>query len=101
MSAPVAERPRTRQARRDVSINLRASIQERELFDRAASVIGTSRTEFMLESARIRATDVLLEQTSFMLNQDSYAAFIKLLDEPVPPTAKLRQLLNKKAPWEK
>lgn len=101
MPNAVTERPRTRQARRDVSINLRASIQERELFDRAASVIGTSRTEFMLESARMRAADVLLEQTSFMLDKASYAAFIKLLDEPAPPTAKLRRLLNKKAPWEK
>ena len=101
MSTAVAEKPRRRQARRDVSINLRASVQERELFDRAAAVMGTSRTEFMLESARMRAADVLLEQTSFMLDKDGYAAFIKLLDEPAPPTAKLRQLLNKKAPWEK
>lgn len=101
MSSEVKERPRARSTRRDVSINLRASAQERDLFDRAASVIGTTRTEFMLESARLRATDVLLEQKLFVLEKNSYAAFIKLLDEPAPPTAKLRRLFSKKAPWEK
>ena len=57
--------------RRDATINLRLSEKVRDLIDTAASVSGTTRTEFVLESARRRAIDVMLDQRLFALEADN------------------------------
>ncbi len=87
-------------AKRDVTINVRASAETRDLIDRAAAAAGRSRTDFILESARTKAADVLMDQTLFVLDERKYAAFMRILDNPPPPNAKLRALLADKAPWE-
>lgn len=87
--------------RRGVTINLRASAHLRDLIDRAAAVLGQNRSEFMLDSARLRAEDVLLDQKLFSLDEEQYQNFLNLLDEPPKPTEELRKLLSAKAPWEK
>ena len=87
--------------RRDVTINLRASPQVRELIDMAARVLGKTRSEFMLDSAKQRAEDVLLDQRLFLLNEKEFDAFMNLLDEAPKPTAELRALLKAKTPWQK
>ena len=87
--------------RRGVTINLRATARIRELIDRAAALLGQSRSEFMLDSACRHAEDVLLDQRLFIVDEERYKAFLNLLDEPPKPTAELRKLLSKKAPWEK
>ena len=86
---------------RGVTINLRATEHMRALIDRAAELVGTTRTDFVLDSARSRAEDVLLDQRLFMLDEKRYAAFISVLDEPAAPTERLRELLGGKSPWEK
>ena len=93
--------PRPSAQRRGVIINLRASAHLRDLFDRAAALLGQNRTEFVLESARIRAEDILLDQRLFKLDEEQYKNFLNLLDEPPKPTEELRRLLSAKAPWEK
>lgn len=90
-----------RRERRDVTINVRASAHVRDLIDRAAAAAGTTRSDFMLESARARAEDVLLDRTLFALDGRRYAAFVKCLDEAPTPTKRLRRLLSEKAPWER
>jgi uncharacterized protein (DUF1778 family) len=98
----VATRTRREEGqRRGAIINLRVSVPTRELIDRAARVLGKSRTEFLLDSARSRAEDVLLDQRLFVLDEKKYAAFLKSLDAPPKPPAALKALLNAKAPWEK
>ena len=87
--------------RRDVTINVRATTHVRDLIDRAASVIGKSRSDFMIESARARAEDVLLDQTLFLLDSKKHDEFLKILNDPPPPSDKLRRLITGKAPWEK
>jgi uncharacterized protein (DUF1778 family) len=87
--------------RRGVTINLRAPQALRDLIDSAAAIVGQNRSEFMLDSARRRAEDVLLDQRLFMLDEEKYAAFLNLLDQPPRPTKELRRLLSTRAPWEK
>jgi uncharacterized protein (DUF1778 family) len=99
-AAPV-RRDEVQRQRRGVTINLRAPAYLRDLIDKAAAVIGQNRSEFMLDSARRRAEDILLDQTLFVLDEARYKAFINLLDEPPRPTEELKKLLAKKAPWEK
>jgi uncharacterized protein (DUF1778 family) len=85
--------------RRNVTINIRASAHIRDLIDCAASILGKTRSDFILETASERAKDVLLDQTLFALDDKQYTRFIKALDEPALPNDKLKKLLAKKAPW--
>lgn len=83
------------------SINLRIEAQTRRLIDDAAAVLGKTRTEFMVESARKQAIDVLLDQRLFVLDAERYDAFVHMLDHPPAPGAKLRTLLRRTAPWDR
>ncbi|NOT85915.1 MAG: DUF1778 domain-containing protein [Methylococcaceae bacterium] len=84
-----------------VSINIRAKAKQRDLIDQAADHLGRSRSDFMLEVACREAENVLLDQTFFTVDTDTFTKFQALLDHPLPPTDKLRRLLKTKAPWEK
>ena len=97
----MATAPRDEAQRRDVNINLRAPAQVKDLIDRAARLLGKSRSEFMLDSARKHAEDVLLDQRFFMLDEKRHAVLMKSLGEPPRPVAALRKLLAGKSPWEK
>ena len=55
---------------RNADINLRVSSEQRDLIDRAAKVLGKSRSDFMLEVACERAQVVLLDQIFFGLESD-------------------------------
>lgn len=83
-----------------VSINIRAKARQRDLIDRAADRLGRSRSDFMLEAACREAEDVLLDQAFFTVDVGTFAKFQALLDNPLPPTDKLRRLLKTKAPWD-
>lgn len=82
-------------------INLRIETGTRQLIDDAAAVLGKTRTEFMIESARRQAVDVLLDQRLFMLDGDRYDAFVQALDKPPAPGPKLRVLLRRVPAWQK
>ena len=81
------------------SINLRIETQTRQLIDDAAAVLGKTRTEFMIDSARRQAIDVLLDQRLCTLDSASYDAFVHALDNPPEPGAKLLSLLRRIPPW--
>lgn len=81
------------------SINLRIETHTRQLIDDAAAILGKTRTEFMIESARREAIDVLLDQRLFALEADRYEAFMHALDNPPAPGPKLRALLRRVPAW--
>ena len=85
---------------KDDVIQIRASAEAKALFNHAAAMRGQKLSEFMLESAREYALERILDQRSFFLNDQAHAHFLKLLDAPPVPSAKARQRLNRKAPWE-
>ena len=82
------------------SVNLRIETRTRQLIDDAAAVLGKTRTEFMIESARKVAIDVLLDQRLFVLDPERYDAFVHALDDSPAPGPKLRALLRRAAAWE-
>jgi uncharacterized protein (DUF1778 family) len=84
----------------DSTITMRLPTQTRELIDRAAASVDKTRTEFVLESARQRAIDVLLDQRVFHLDQAASEAFAQALEKPPAPVEALRTLMASKAPWE-
>jgi uncharacterized protein (DUF1778 family) len=83
-----------------VSINIRAKARQRDLIDQASRRLGRSRSDFMLEAACREAENVLLDQAFFAVDAETFAKFQVLIDAPLPPTDRLRRLLNTPAPWE-
>ena len=83
------------------SINLRIEANTRRLIDDAAASLGKTRTEFMIESARRQAIDVLLAQRLFVLDSERFDNFMHMLDHPPAPGPKLRSLLRRVPAWRK
>lgn len=83
------------------TINLRVDHGDRNLIDRAAALLGKTRTQFMIDSAKQHAADVLLDQHLFKLDGSYYDTFMKVLDNPPEPGARLQALMHRKAPWTK
>jgi uncharacterized protein (DUF1778 family) len=82
------------------TLNFRVKTEDRNLIDRAARLLGKSRTDFMLESARHAAQDALLDQTLFKVSPKVYEQFLARLDAPPKPNKKLRRMMAAKAPWD-
>jgi uncharacterized protein (DUF1778 family) len=81
------------------TISMRIPPDARDLIDRAAKATGRTRTDFMLETARKAAEEVLLDQRFFHLDPAEYAAFVKALDASPRDLPELRKLLTEPAPW--
>jgi uncharacterized protein (DUF1778 family) len=100
---PRAARKQTQSTRSKVernTINLRVPTETRALIDSAAAALGKSRTEFVLDTARREAIEVLLDQRLFVLSDEEFARFSHVLDNPPPPSPELRKLFATRAPWE-
>jgi uncharacterized protein (DUF1778 family) len=83
------------------SINLRIETATRALIDQAAASLGKTRTEFMVETARQHAIDVLLDRRLFTLDPAAHDAFAAALDAPPEPGPKLRALMARKPAWQR
>jgi uncharacterized protein (DUF1778 family) len=84
---------------RDAAINLRALPEQRDLIDRAATLLGKNRSDFMLEVACERAQAVLLDQVFFHLDDEKFRQFTSLLDAPTGANPGLDRLMAVKPPW--
>lgn len=91
----------TKEGGRGETINLRASLKQKLLIDRAAELLGRTRSDFMLETACREAETLLLDSRYFGLSPDTFKRFTAMLDKPPASNPKLRQLLQTNAPWEK
>jgi uncharacterized protein (DUF1778 family) len=100
MGTASAGRPRQEKPARTATINLRVEPKTRELIDAAADVLGKSRTDFMIESARRDAIDVLLDQRLFVLDPARFDAFVAALDQASLPNTKLKALMKRRPTWE-
>ena len=85
---------------KDALINMRIHTSTRDFIDRAAKAVGKDRSDFVLEAAYEKAEQVLLDQTTFVLNDEQWEAFNKLLDAPPKANDKLKKLLATSAPWD-
>ncbi|MBB2833094.1 UNVERIFIED_ORG: uncharacterized protein (DUF1778 family) [Rhizobium esperanzae] len=83
-----------------VPLNMRIKPATRDLIDRAAELLGKTRTDFMLEASERRAEEVLLDRTVFTVSPEIYAEYLALLDAPAEPNARLKRTMSTKAPWD-
>jgi uncharacterized protein (DUF1778 family) len=89
-----------RRDQKDVVIHMRARQDHRDLIDRAAEVLGKSRSDFMIESSLRAAENVLLDRVFFNLDAASYERFIAALEQPPRVNERLLATLSVRAPWE-
>jgi uncharacterized protein (DUF1778 family) len=82
------------------TLNVRIKAADRSLIDRAAHILGKSRTDFLLEAGRRAAEDALLDRTLFGVGPKAYAEFVARLDAPPAPNERLRRTMTTPAPWE-
>jgi uncharacterized protein (DUF1778 family) len=96
-----APRQRSPRVRSEANIHIRAPQQTKQLVETAAVAVGKTLSEFVLDSARQQAIDVLLDQRLFILDPEKHDAFTRALDAPAPAGAKLRALMKRKPLWQK
>jgi uncharacterized protein (DUF1778 family) len=92
--------PSSKPAPRRDTLNLRIKPDERGLIDRAATLTGRTRTDFVLEAARHAAENALLDRTVFAISPEAYAEFLARLDEPPKPNARLKRALQTVPSWD-
>lgn len=79
------------------SINLRTTQRQKALLRRAAEATDHSLTEFIMGSAVDHAERVLADRRWFAASDEQFAEFVRLLDAPLPSTAKFDRLFARKS----
>jgi uncharacterized protein (DUF1778 family) len=81
------------------AVNLRIREDVRKVIDRAASIRGKTRSDFMIDAAYRAAEDTLLDQTLVRVDGDSYRHFLSILDQP-PAGDGFERLMDAPKPWQ-
>lgn len=81
------------------AVNLRVREDVRDLIDQAARAHGKTRSDFMIEAARLAAENALLDQTFVRADAATYAQFLAVLDKP-PSGEGYDRLMRAPMPWK-
>ena len=74
-------------------INLRTSPEAKALIERAAALMGTTVSGFMLQNAYEAARRVVSDHDTIVLSQRDFEAFIAACENPAEPNEALRRLM--------
>lgn len=86
-------------ARKNDVIQVRTSVQTKAFLNQAAALRGQKLSEFVLDSARARAEETILDQRIFFLEPKAHEKFLAMLDAPPKPGKALRTLMKRKPAW--
>ena len=86
--------------RKDHPPSIRLAGTDIAIIDRAASLCGASRTDFVREAALRAAEDVLTETTPLRMSAAGFKAFIHALSRPAVSVPEMAEVLARKARWE-
>ena len=86
--------------RKDQPLSMRLPDTDIAIIDRAATLRGRSRTDFVREAAVRAAEDVLMEAVPVRMTPEGFDAFMKVLAGPAAPVPEMVELLRRRAPWE-
>jgi uncharacterized protein (DUF1778 family) len=87
-------------ARKEYPLSMRLPARDVDLIDRAATIRGRSRTDFVREAAVSAAEDIVMDQTSVRMSAEGFQAFVKAVAGKGSSVAALVKVLRRKAPWE-
>ena len=86
--------------RKEHPLSMRLPEADIAVIDRAASLRGRSRTDFVREAAVRAAEEVLMEQAVVRMSADGFAAFMTAATALAEPVPELVELFRRRAPWE-
>lgn len=86
--------------RKEHPISMRLPAADIAMIDRAASLRGRSRTDFVREAAVRAAEDVLMENRLIRMSQGGFAEFMAALSAPAASVPEIAELAKRPAPWE-
>jgi len=86
--------------RKDHPLSMRLPETDLAIIDRAASLRGRSRTEFVRDAAVRAAEEILVENVIIRMSPDGFSAFIAALDAPATPVPEMIETLRRPAPWD-
>lgn len=81
-------------------LGLRLTAAAKKMLRAAAQASQRSVSEFVVESAMARAQEVLADRRHFGLPAEQWAAFMKVLDEPVRSVPRAEKLLCEASVFE-
>lgn len=87
-------------ARKEHPLSMRLPEADIAIIDRAATLRGRSRTDFVREAAVRAAEEVLMDTMPIRMSAAGFAAFVKVLSAPAVPVPEMVDLLRRPAPWE-
>jgi uncharacterized protein (DUF1778 family) len=85
---------------RTAKLDLRLSPEAKRKLQKAAESAGRTVSEFVLESALVRADETLADRTRFGLDADRWMAFLEALDAPPREIPRLGRLLQEPSVFE-
>jgi uncharacterized protein (DUF1778 family) len=88
-------------AQRTAKLDLRLTPEDKQRLQAAATASRRSVSEFVLESALVRAEEILADRTRFGLNAEQWKAFLAALDTPPRDPPRLRRLLQEPSVFER
>ena len=83
-----------------LSWNLRVTPEDQALIDRAVDASGLTRTDFVLQAARLAAQELLIEQTWLSVGAEPFERFAATLDAPPHANERLRRTMAAPRPWQ-
>lgn len=86
--------------RKEHPLSMRLPETDLAIIDRAATLRGRSRTDFVREAAVRAAEDVLMETMLIRMSPAGFDAFMAALSGPVTPVPEMIELFRRAAPWE-
>lgn len=86
--------------RKDSPLSMRLPAADIAIIDRAATLRGRSRTDFVREAAVRAAEEVVMASLPLRMSPDGFEAFLKALSSPAAPVPQMVELLRRPAPWE-
>jgi uncharacterized protein (DUF1778 family) len=85
--------------RKDHPFSMRMPETDLGIIDRAASLKGRSRTEFIRDAAVRAAEDIIVEQSLVRMSPQGFEAFMAALDAPTTLVPQIAELADRRAPW--
>lgn len=86
--------------RKDYPLSMRLPEADIAVIDRAASLRGRSRTDFVREAAVRAAEEVLMENALVRMSEGGFAAFMSAITAPAQAVPEMVELFGRKPPWD-
>ncbi len=86
--------------RKEHPLSMRLPEADIAIIDRAATLRGRSRTDFVRDAAVRAAEDVLMETMPIRMTPAGFKAFMAALSGPAAPVPEMVELFRRTAPWE-